>query len=71
MACTTSATAMKGQMVMDNKTEDSSVSDLCTKGFQDDLQFLLVRHFGSSWEFKYTDEEKGFNMNVWAWKGEK
>tara|TARA_R110000824_G_scaffold48493_1_gene136945 strand:+ start:403 stop:573 length:171 start_codon:yes stop_codon:yes gene_type:complete len=56
---------------MDNKTEASSVSDLCTKGFQDDLQFLLVRHFGSSWEFKYTDEEKGFNMNVWAWKGEK
>jgi hypothetical protein len=44
---------------------------LCSMGFQDDLQLLLVRHFGSSWEFKYTDADKGFNMNLWAWKGEK
>ena len=51
-------------------TEDDEDTTLCPKQFRDDLQQILVRHFGSSWEFKWSSEENGFHMNVWGWQEE-
>ena len=56
-------------MTMKQCTEDEATT-LCPKKFRDDLQQILVRHFGSSWEFKWSSEERGFHMNVWAWQEE-
>lgn len=52
-------------------TEDDEDTADCPKEFRDDLQFLLIKHFGSLWEFKWSSEENGFHMNVWGWKKEK
>ena len=38
-----------------------------TKEFEEDLTFLLIKHFGSNWEYKWDDEENGFNMSLWGW----
>ncbi len=51
-------------------TEDDEDTTLCPKEFRDDLQQILVRHFGSSWEFKWSSEENGFHMHVWGWQEE-
>jgi hypothetical protein len=40
----------------------------CTKEFQNDLTFLLMKHYGSSWTFTWDVVEDGFSMNVTAWK---
>ena len=56
-------------MTMKPCTEEEDTP--CPKEFRNDLQQILVRHFGSSWEFKYASEENGFSMRLWAWKQEK
>ena len=56
-------------MTMKPCTEEEDTP--CPKEFRNDLQQILVRHFGSSWEFKWSTEESGFSMSLWAWKEEK
>ena len=59
-------------MTMKQCTEDALPKILvdCPSEFRDDLQQILVRHFGSSWEFKWSSEERGFSMRLWAWQEE-
>ena len=42
----------------------------CTKEFQDDLTFLLMKHYGSAWTFTWDVIEDGISMNVVAWTQE-
>ena len=58
-------------IVMKQCTEDDEDTPLCPKEFRNDLQQILVRHVGGSWEFKWSTEENGFSMRLWAWKEEK
>ncbi len=51
-------------------TETDDLVLNCPKEFRDDLQQILVRHFGSSWEFKWSSEQEGFSMRIWAWREE-
>jgi len=37
-----------------------------TKQFAEDITFLLIKHYGSNWEYKWSDEEKGFKLTVWG-----
>ena len=44
-----------------------------TKEFENDLTFLLIKHYGSNWEYNWDEEENstswGFNMSVSGWSG--
>ena len=51
--------------------EEEEEETPCPKEFRNDLQQILVRHFGGAWEFKWSTEENGFSMRLWAWKQEK
>jgi hypothetical protein len=38
-----------------------------TKQFEEDFTFLLIKHYGSNWEYKWSDEEQGFELTIWGW----
>ena len=38
-----------------------------TKQFEEDITFLLIKHYGSNWQYKWSDDEQGFELTIWSW----